>query len=97
VAPQGCGIVATCAGRVGGLTGSGPSHRGSVLTTVTSVDSPITRPCSLTAVPELATRNTMIEMLPLSDNDRQCQSPQDKCLDHGNGMPAKHHKSTTFI
>ena len=78
-----------------GLTWSGPIHQGLVLTTVTSVDNPIMRPCSLIAVPELATRRTMIEMLPLSD-EKQCPSPQDKRHDNGNSMPVKH-KYTTFL
>ncbi|KAJ4437217.1 hypothetical protein ANN_17352 [Periplaneta americana] len=100
--PRGCvgGIVGTCAGRVGGMAGSGcggPSHRGSLLTTVTSVDSPNTRPGSLTAVPESATRRSTIELLPLGDNDQDIKhSPQGNHHDQGNGMPVNH-KGTTFL
>jgi hypothetical protein len=93
--PQECDIVGTCAGRVRGLTGSGPSHRGSLLTTVTSMDSPVTRPCSLTAVPIPAIHDTTMELLPLSD-EKQCSSPQDNYSDQGNGMPSNY-KSTAFL
>jgi hypothetical protein len=90
VVPQGCGIVGTCTGRIEGQRGSGPSHRGSLLTTVTSMDSPVTRPGSLTAVPESAMTNTTIELLPLSDNEKKCLSSQDKCHEQGNGIPCNH-------
>ncbi|PNF24003.1 hypothetical protein B7P43_G08640 [Cryptotermes secundus] len=90
VIPQGCGIVGTCTGRIEGRTGSGPSHRGSLLTTVTSMDSPITRPGSLTAVPECATVNTTIELLPVGDNEKQYPSSQDKHNEQGNGIPSSH-------
>jgi hypothetical protein len=93
---QECDNVGTCAGRVRGLTGSGPDHRGSLLTTVTSMDSPVTRPGSLKVVPESAIQDTTVELLPLGDNEKQCPSPQDNCSDHGNSMPSNH-KSTAFL
>ncbi|KDR15184.1 Thyrotropin receptor [Zootermopsis nevadensis] len=94
--PQECNIVGTCTGRVRRLTGSRPNHRGSLFTTVTSMDSPVTRPGSLTAVPESAKQDTTVELLPLSDNERQCQSPQGSCSDNRNSVPSNH-KSTTLL
>jgi hypothetical protein len=85
-----------CADRVGVIAGSGPGHRGSLLTTVTSMDSPITRPGSLTAVPETAARGATVELLQLDDSEKQDSSPRDNCLDRGNTLPL-YHSTTTFL
>nr|CAD7453874.1 unnamed protein product [Timema tahoe] len=97
VAPRGCGGAGTGErGRVGGGLGAGcgggPGHRGSLLTTLTSVDgNPTTgtRPSSLTAVPELGMhfdihRRSTVEMLPLGDAFAEKQPPlTDKEQDKG--------------
>ncbi|KAJ9590046.1 hypothetical protein L9F63_016832, partial [Diploptera punctata] len=85
---RGC-VGGGCTGRGGAIIGSGcggPGHRGSLLTTVTSVDSPNTRPGSLTAVPESAARQSTIELLPLGDNE-------ENHLEQGNGIL----KGTSFL
>nr|CAD7447529.1 unnamed protein product [Timema bartmani] len=97
VAPRGCRGAGTGErGRVGGGLGAGcgggPGHRGSLLTTLTSVDgNPTTgtRPSSLTAVPELGMhfdihRRSTVEMLPLGDAFAEKQPPlTDKEQDKG--------------
>nr|CAD7590022.1 unnamed protein product [Timema genevievae] len=97
VAPRGCGGAGTGEGRrvgggLGAGCGGGPGHRGSLLTTLTSVDgNPTTgtRPSSLTAVPELGMhfdihRRSTVEMLPLGDAFAEKQPPlTDKEQDKG--------------
>ncbi|PSN49269.1 Follicle-stimulating hormone receptor [Blattella germanica] len=77
-----------CIGRGAGIPESGcggPGHRGSLLTTVTSVDSPNTRPGSLTAVPESIARHSTIELVPIGDGEGNHEQ--------GNGIP----KGTSFL
>ncbi|XP_068082064.1 lutropin-choriogonadotropic hormone receptor [Anabrus simplex] len=76
------GFAGTCGNRgVGVIPEFGaPRHRGSLLTTLTSVDSANPRPGSLTAVPEAEYKLSAVELAPLTGNKHISNHMQRKDL-----------------